>query len=164
MMIRCKILRVKGKKIGSEVLIGQTNYFFKPIDAGDPHSPHVALVENEEHIACFLSSPEAYSYYSGDMPDAVRDSPDTTVATGPELPATTDGPTDGYIAMQRVLDAPASATEADADKAYEYLNGRKPHGRAKIETVVARVIEAAVENNHIDREEALLLIAELPEE
>lgn len=163
MMIRCKILRLRGKTIGSEVLIGDMKYFFKPLDPADPQSPHVALVENEEHIACFLSSPEAYSYYSGDMPDPVDDSPSPTAPVTPE-PAATDGPTEGYVAMQRVLDAPASATEADADAAYEYLNGRKPHGRAKIETIVARVIESAVENNHIDSDEALSLIAELPSE
>ena len=65
--IQC-LLRRKG---GTKVAFGhnaatQTVYHFKPLDAGDPDSPHVCEVEKEEHVNRFLAIPEAYRLYRGD--------------------------------------------------------------------------------------------------
>lgn len=59
MKIECKLQR----EGGTEVVIGTTAYHFTPLKDG----AHVADVANEAHQDRFLSIPEAYRMYRGDL-------------------------------------------------------------------------------------------------
>lgn len=65
--IQC-ILRRKG---GTKVTFGhnrvtQKTYHFQAVDNTDENSPHVCMVDNEEHADQLLSIREAYRLYRGD--------------------------------------------------------------------------------------------------
>lgn len=164
MLIRCKIQR----KGGSKVLMGGIEYHFKPHDDA-PDSPHIANVTNEEHIAKFLSVTEAYVFHKATAAEAPAPAP-APAQPAAAAPAIEPDPLDddtpdldeakpGYVAMQAILADPEAATEEQADAAYEFLEGRKPHGRASLSTVVRKVIESAVDNDYLDANDAPELIA-----
>ncbi|MCR9276249.1 MULTISPECIES: hypothetical protein [unclassified Mameliella] len=165
MLIRCKIER----RAGTQVSLDDTTYNFQPIDPDKPRSPHVALVENEEHIARLLSISEAYVFFKADAsqpaqdpaPQPVVQQPVAQSAPAPQPAAPSEPEPDpaeafsassnaGHDAMQAILSDPSKATEFAADQAHEFLFGRKPNGRAHLDTVVVKIIEGAAQEEYID--------------
>ena len=65
-----KVQCLQKRKGGTRVSFGhhaaiQTTYHFLPI-GNDENSPHVAIVNDEEHLAALLAIPEGYRLYLGD--------------------------------------------------------------------------------------------------
>ena len=65
-----KVQCLQKRKGGTRVSFGhhaatQTTYHFLPI-GNDENSPHVAIVNDEEHLAALLAIPEGYRLYRGD--------------------------------------------------------------------------------------------------
>lgn len=66
MKVQCLIQRKGGTQIsfGNNPLTAKT-YHFLPID-DKPNAPHVAVVDDEEHLSALLAVPEGYRLYLGD--------------------------------------------------------------------------------------------------
>lgn len=164
MLIRCKIER----RAGTQVSLDDTTYNFQPLEPDTPRSPHVAKVDNEEHIARLLSISEAYVFFKAEAPQTVQETapqaaapviqsaPDSQPTAPDEKPqpdpavAFSASSNAGHDAMQAILADPAKATEFAADQAHEFLFGRKPNGRAHLDTVVVKIIEGAAQEEYID--------------
>lgn len=106
-----------------------TRYAFEPNEAGD----YVAEVENTTHIERFLSIPEGYGIYSGEVipADVARealDQPDDDDDDDDEAPDD-EGDTIPLQAM----------TETDLRALYEAELGRKPHHRAGMERLIDEI-------------------------
>lgn len=74
MKIECKLKR----EGGTHVDLGKTKYHFAPLADG----AHVALVEDEAHQDRFLSIPEAYRLYRGELAAAPISAPGPAKANG----------------------------------------------------------------------------------
>ncbi|QCP84329.1 hypothetical protein EYE35_01145 [Cereibacter sphaeroides] len=128
MLIEC--LRIR--QGGTYAPIGDKEYrFFER----QPGGPHVAEVTDPEHIAIFLA---ITAYVPAEEPAAAPEKlePAQLVApAAPEPPAPVDP-------AARPLE---DMTDEEIDAAYVALFGRKPHWRAKRETIIADIIEKRAE-------------------
>lgn len=126
MLILSKIKRDPGTFI---TMADNTRYAFMPNEAGD----HVAEVENPKHIERFLSIPEGFGIYSGEViPDSV-----VTAALEPNSEPDPDADDDGDDSRYdddlspEPVDMPLEhMTLTDLQATYERELGRKPHHRA----------------------------------
>ena len=170
MYIRSRIER----EGGSKVTIGGNTYHFKPDERFDGN-PHLAEVEpNSTEFAKLLSIPEGYELF---VPPANAENTDdgdpatdqghgvfsTPVKTDDgDAASDTEGQTtsgvEGFLELQQVLASAGNIhgiKRATLDAAFEYLEKRAPHPRAKDETVAAKIFELAAQRN---------MILEAPEE
>ncbi len=111
-----KIQCILPRKGGTRVEIDGIEYHFEPFADG----AQVADIESEKHIDRFLSISEGYRLYRG--------------ASSPEVASEAESET-----------APGSTSEENRDElaaAYAAKFGKKPHYRAKLETIKAE-LEAA---------------------
>lgn len=129
MLIQCKITR----KPHTVITMGGVEYTFAP---REPGGPHVADVTDKKHIARFLSIPEGYCYVGpGEAPEPGAEGEDDESAM--------------LDALNRVLDNPQTATREDAVMAHQLLEGRAPHGKAHLETILLRVVDGAVRDGYL---------------
>ena len=64
--VQCLLKRKGGTRVSfGHHAATQTTYHFLPI-GNDENSPHVAIVNDEEHLAALLAIPEGYRLYRGD--------------------------------------------------------------------------------------------------
>jgi colicin import membrane protein len=174
MLIQSKIERNKGTK----VTMGGVKYHFQP---RVPNGPHIEDVEDDEHVAKFLSVSEAYKIYreevakergvaSDDEPPA---DPDAADDTDPDMPETeqarktaadkaaepnepdTKSPTEP---VNDPLDKATEAERAAADKAAEDKAAAEKAAADKAER--ARY-NAAVKASGLSKEQADLVSAVL---
>lgn len=79
MRIECTIVR----EGGSFVDIDGVDYHFKPL-TGERNSPHVAEVEDEDHIARFLAIREGYRIYNPNRKTKITKEAQAPLAQSPE--------------------------------------------------------------------------------
>lgn len=133
MKIECKLKR----QGGSLVTLGDQKYHFAP----DQLDRHVAEVTDEAHIARFLEIPQYREIRDdGDAQVAATTSGETLTPTGEgdkekdEEPATKE--------KEKAVDLEALDDEG-LRAAYEEVIGKKPHAKAKRETLIKHINEAA---------------------
>lgn len=77
MFIQCKLHRPGGSKIAFGKGRDAVTYHFKPVDSKADHNdiriPHVAEVNDKEHIGKLLGITEAYEVYDGTAPQAAAE-------------------------------------------------------------------------------------------
>jgi hypothetical protein len=149
-LIRCKIRRLNGTVVD----LDGTKYHFKPIDNDDPASEHVCNVMDPKHQARFLSIPESFVFHRAT--GEAEPETDTDSVSDPDEKIVSDEDQPGYDAMQRILNAEdlTSVDEGDVTLAHQFLIGSKPHHRAKIETSLEKIIDAAVDEGYLDSADA----------
>lgn len=152
MLIRCLILRSGG----SFITLDDTEYHFAPIDSA-PGSPHVALVLNKEHQARLLSITEAYLFHG--MPDEEPAGPPAPATTADEEPFVL--PERAEAAFERIIAAPAAATEEDARLTFAAMEGREAHHKAKTLSIVKKIIGTAAEKGLVEQESADAILKDL---
>jgi hypothetical protein len=121
MKIECILKRPGGTKVD----LGGTEYHFAPQADG----AHVAVVKENAHIQRFLSIPEGYRIY-GDAQPVVDDKDEQTA---PDEVANDNDPLAGDLNGDGVVDDKDERLALVA--AYEAKFGKKPNGRASIETL-----------------------------
>ena len=134
MLILSKIKRNPGTFI---TMKDGTRYAFMPNDADD----HVAEVENPAHIERFLSIPEGFGIYSGEVipevvvADALEADDDETEDDGDDDLLDDDlSPAPDAMPLEHM-------TEDDLKKLYQEELGRAPHWRAHMETLIEHIKE-----------------------
>ena len=128
MLVRCKTER----KGGSLVEFPGAAYHFRP---AEPGGPHVAEIGDAAHLERLLSIPEGYE-------------------PAEPVPAASDEATDaiGEIpdAVTAVIAAPDECGDEVVAEAFAAIHGRAPNGKAKRETIIGRINEAARERGWTD--------------
>ena len=122
MLILSKIKRNPGTFVTMQ---DGTRYAFMPNDAGD----HVAEVENPTHIERFLSIPEGFGIYSGEVIPA-------SVVTEALDDEGDDDSLDDDLSGEPDAMPLEHMTLADLQALYERELGRKPHHRAGAEKLI----------------------------
>jgi hypothetical protein len=136
------IERILSPTGGTVVTLKGTRYHFKPVEDG---GPHIAEVTNPEHIARFLEITEGYRAHGeaedGDAPADPDQDADTLSggADGADSPPGGQDPDPEPPVPEIPL---AEQTDEQLRATFEAVIGRKPHGKASRETLVAQ-IEAA---------------------
>jgi hypothetical protein len=144
MLIRSKIER----KGGTFVTLDKTEYHFKPAKAGDPH---IATVEDQAHIARFLSITEGYQFHGvsdGDGDDDKASAPITS-SVKVDTPETL-----AVKAISAVMADPLGIDDDTLSSAFQFLNGRAPNAKAKRITIIDRIVTKAAEQGLIKHSEA----------
>lgn len=137
------------RKRGTEITMDGETYLFQPLIEG---GPHVADVRNKAHAQAFLAITEGFAIHDGKPVEGVAE------ATPPADP---DAPSAGEIAMLSVLANPSAADRDEARAAYEFLTGEPAPGRAHTDTIVKRIIDAAIEQGFAAEGDKERLLADL---
>lgn len=149
------IERILSAPGGTVVTFKGARYHFKPVEDG---GPHIAEVTNPEHIARFMDIPEGYRVH-GEAEDDDAPAPRAegvlggtglsdgadTLSGGADGADSPPGGQDPGPDPERppVPEIPlAEQTDEQLRATFEAVIGRKPHGKASRETLVAQ-IEAA---------------------
>lgn len=138
------IERILSAPGGTVVTFKGTRYHFKPVEDG---GPHIAEVTNPEHIARFMDIPEGYRVHgeagADDAPaDPSQDNDTLSGGTdGADSPPGDQGPGPDPEPPEPEIPL-AEQTDEQLRATFEAVIGRKPHGKASRETLVAQ-IEAA---------------------
>lgn len=139
MKIQCKLVRPHG----TQVTLDGALYDFQP----DAHGLHVCEVEREDHIERFLSIGEGYRALTdapevavtGEVPTAA---PTLTPADDDPEPEPETAPGDDDEPDEEEQVALEDMTDAELATLYVNVFGKKPNGKAKRETLIARIEEA----------------------
>lgn len=123
MEIRCKIER----QGGTQVVLGETSYHFRPKDLD---GPHVATVEDADHAARFLSIVEGYEEVVATI------SPPDVRAQGLADPPADEPPLDPPPPKQY-----DGLSRAELVAAYTAKFDKVPHPATKDATIVKKLID-----------------------
>lgn len=134
--VECKLIR----EGGTFASIGTTEYHFAP----QPDGAHVAFIDDEEHADVFLSIPEGYRLYRGDIkPAAKAEAPAVTAAVAEAIvEAAAIEPEPEVVTMlgsgeddAKPVVQPEAAAKDEREELFdqvEALYGERPHARTGV--------------------------------
>ena len=141
-----KIECIQRRQGGTRVTLRGSIYHFAPrVEDGR----HVCEIENEDHIGALLRHPEGYRIAPKTVREEARAERVTQPAEALQVDPTPSVPVVPMGATSEPAPAGVVALDDMSDEhlatVYEAEIGRKPHARAKRETMIAQIEEARAE-------------------